>query len=184
MTSSKSIIIIMSFDKSLANMWKSCRQCPALVTPPPFYLIQIRHCLANKNVVHVGLHLGVQKPQELLLGQLQVLVPGNIVQIYTNRWLNRGIMLRSSHPLLPPYPKAPTMRTPMTDMALMCTETPFNLGRCTDRTLLCFENIHVVQIHASRWLKCGFNVTRKYAWFIEDQAVSLSYVFLLPLPLL
>ena len=82
-------------------MSKIRRLCPALVTRQPFYLIQIRHCLADKNVVHVGLHLGVQKPQELLLGQLQVLVPGNIiVRIYTNRWLNRGIV-RNSRPF--PY---------------------------------------------------------------------------------
>jgi hypothetical protein len=82
-------------------MSKIRRLCPALVTRQPFYLIQIRHCLADKNVVHVGLHLGVQKPQELLLGQLQVLVPGKIVQIYTNRWLNRGITVRNSRPF--PY---------------------------------------------------------------------------------
>jgi hypothetical protein len=78
-------------------MCKIGRLCPALFTAQPFYLIQIRHGLANKNVVHVGLHLGVQKPQELLLGQLQVLVPGNIiVRIYTNRWLNRGVLVRNS----------------------------------------------------------------------------------------
>ncbi len=84
-----------------------------LLTTQPFYLIQIRHGLADKNVVHVGLHLGVQKAQELLFGQLQILVPGNIVQIYTLT-PNDG---NSSHIFLSPH--GAHVETSYDEMALM-----------------------------------------------------------------